>query len=408
MLLLVKLAWRNSFRNKRRTFLAGLAIGIGLGALIFVDALMIGMTGSMIRTATDTFLGHAQIHRKGFRDTLEVEKTIRNSDEILENLKSETEVERFAPRTACIGMITSPANVSSVMLYGIDPPLEEKVSKIDEAIVKGDFLGEDGQDRILIGTKLAETLEVSRGDRVVVTVAEATTGDLSQEMFRVGGIFHFNIREMDGGMAFINLARSQKMLGLGNGIHEIAIDFKESSLAEDRSLDFWDRYSRDGNEALAWTEIMPALSAVRELTKVSIHITAVILFSIVVLGIMNALFMSLYERMFEFGILRAVGTRPFKMALMILVETATLALISILIGAVLGLGASLYFSVHGIDYTGIEFAGVTFREPIFPVVRVYQYYKYPIYLFLFTIFVGVYPAIYAARMKPVDAMKKSL
>ena len=408
MLLLIKLAWRNSFRNKRRTFLAGLAIGIGLGALIFVDALMIGLLDDMVKTVTDTFLGQAQITHEEFRDTLDVEKTIHNGDKILNSLKDEEHVKRFAPRTASTGMITSPANVSSILLYGIDPPLEKDISKIDEAITEGDFLGVEEENKILIGSKLAETLEVSLGDRVVVTVAESGTGDLSQEMFRVGGIFHFNIREMDGGMAFVNLAKSQEMLALGNGIHEIAIDFQDLSFAEDKSLDFWGRYSRNGNEALGWKEITPALGAMLEMTDFSVFITAAILFCVVVLGIMNALFMSLYERMFEFGILRALGTRPLKMALMILVETGTLALISIIIGTALGFAVSLYFSVHGIDYTGIEFAGVTFREPVFPVIKLHQYYKYPIYLFLFTLAVGLYPAVYAARMKPVDAMKKSL
>ncbi len=417
--MLIRLAWRNSFRNKRRTFLAGLAIGIGLGGLIFVDGLIIGMLDSMIRTATDTFLGQAQITYKGFRDTLEVEKTVRNGEDILKSLAAEEKVKNFAPRTVSVGMIRSPANVRSIALYGIDPRLEKDVSKVDEAIIKGDYLedeavaeGDDLENEvrngILIGSKLAENLEVGEGDRVVVMVAEAGTGDLSPEMFWIKGIFHFDTREMDSGMAFISLAKSQEMLNLPNGVHEIAVHFNEIRLADDKSLDFWDRYSRDGNEALGWREIMPELSAAIEMSDFSIFITGIILFAVVVLGIMNALFMSLYERMFEFGVLRAVGTRPFKMALMILVETATLALISIVIGTILGTATNVYFSIYGIDYTGIEFAGVTFREPIFTVIKPYQFYKYPMYLFVFAIIVGLYPAIYAARMKPVDAMRRSM
>ena len=137
MLFLFKIAWRNIFRNIRRTVLASLAIGIGLAALIFTDAMMIGMIESMIRTATDTFLGQGQIHSEGFRSTLEVEKTVNNLSRLLERLRGEQAVKRFSPRTQAFGMLASPANASSVLLYGIDPQLEKEISKLDEALVKG-------------------------------------------------------------------------------------------------------------------------------------------------------------------------------------------------------------------------------------------------------------------------------
>ena len=178
MFLLIKIAWRNIFRNARRTVLASLAIGIGLAALIFTDALMIGMVESMVRTATDTFLGQGQIHSDGFRSTLEVERTVRDLPRVLARLKADPRVRGFSPRTQAFGMLSSPANAGAILLYGIDPQLEKDISKIDEAVVEGAFLGLEDQRKILIGSKLAETLEVAPGDRVVVTVAEAETGEL--------------------------------------------------------------------------------------------------------------------------------------------------------------------------------------------------------------------------------------
>ena len=154
-------------------------------------------------------------------------------------------------------------------------------------------------------------------------------------------------------------------------------------------------------------EIMSELESLLELTQFSILITAGILFGIVSLGIMNTLFMSLYERMFEFGVMRAIGTRPFKMAFLVIFEAAAIALISIAIGTVLGLAATGYFSVAGIDYTGLEFGGLTFRDKLYPVMTAYQFTIYPIWLFVFTMMVGIYPGVYAARLKPARAMKKS-
>ena len=190
-LILVKLAWRNLFRNKRRTLIAATAMGIGLTALIFIDAFMIGMEETMIRTATASFLGDAQIHREGFRDEQEASMTIEALDEVTADLAQETVVQHWTQRALVFGMITSPANVSAINLVGIHPPTEKFLSLIDEAITEGTYFEGDNNRDVVIGAKLAEILEIGLGDRVVVTLAQAATGELSQEMFRVSGIYHF-------------------------------------------------------------------------------------------------------------------------------------------------------------------------------------------------------------------------
>ena len=406
-LILIKLAWRNIFRNKRRTIIAATAIGIGLAALIFVDALMIGMTENMVRTATASFLGDAQIHRKGFRDTQEVSLTIQALDEVTEGLAKENIVEYFTQRTLASAMITSPANVSAIILVGVHPPTEKFLSQIDDALTEGVYFEGDNSRDIVIGAKLAEILEIGLGDRIVVTVAQAETGDLSQEMFRISGIYHFAGEEMNSGMAFVRIEKAQEMLAIGNETHEIAIKFTSVAYAQDPALPFWNAYSEHGNEALSWTELMSQLTAILEMTKYSKYIVGVILFFVVIFGIINTLFMSLYERMFEFGVLRAVGTRPFGMARVILFEAGALAIVSIGLGMVLGFLITAILNRTGIDYTGIEMVGVTIQEFIYPVMTVQQFIIYPVWLFIFTIIAGLYPARYAAKMSPAAAMRRS-
>ena len=406
-LILVKLAWRNIFRNKRRTFIAGTAIGIGLTALIFIDAFMIGMSETMIRTATSSFLGDAQIHRAGFRDEQEASLTIQEIDKVTAKLAEETIVQHFTQRALVTGMITSPANVSAVNLVGVHPPTEKFLSLIDDAITEGVYFEGDNNRDVVIGAKLAEILEVELGDRVVVTVAQAETGELSQEMFRVSGIYYFADEAMNSGMAFIRIQKAQEMLAIGSDVHEIAIKFTSIAYSQDLSLPFWDIYSQDGNEALSWTELMSQLTLVLDMTEYSKYIMGVILFGVVIFGIINTLFMSLYERMFEFGVLRAVGTRPFGMAQVILFEAGALAIVSIGLGAILGFLVTGVLAHTGIDYTGIEMMGVTMQEFIRPVMTVEQFIIYPIWVFLFTVIAGLYPARYVAKMAPVDAMRRS-
>ena len=406
-LILVKLAWKNIFRNKRRTFIASIAIGIGLAALIFLDALMIGMSDILAKTATDSFLGDAQIHLKDYRDTQDVSMTIHEVDEITSKLAKESIVHNFARRTFSTGMIMSSANTSAINLVGVNPPKEKHLSQIDDRIIEGEFFKESNPHDIVIGSKLAETLEIGLGDKVVVTVARVGSGDYYEDWFRISGIYYFADEGMNSGMAFVRLHKAQEMLALENSVHEIAIKFTSAKYGQDPDLAFWDTYSEYGNEILSWTEILPELQTMFDMVSYSKYIVGALVFIVVVFGIINTLFMSLYERMFEFGVLRAVGTRPFGMARLILFEAGSLAIVSIILGGILGFVLTTIFNNVGINYTGIEMMGVTLQEFIYPVLTLEQYILFPISLFIFTLIAGLYPAWYVAKMSPVDAMRRS-
>lgn len=406
-LILVKLAWKNIFRNKRRTIIASIAIGIGLAALIFLDALMIGMSDILAKTATDSFLGDAQIHLKNYRDTQDVSMTIQEVDEITSMLAKEVIVHNFARRTFSTGMIMSSANTSAINLVGVNPPKEIHLSQIDDRIIEGEFFKEINPHDIVIGSKLAETLEVGLGDKVVVTVAQVGSGDFFEEWFRISGIYYLADEGMNSGMALVRLPKAQEMLALKNNVHEIAIKFTSPTYGQNPDLAFWDTYSEYGNEVLSWTEILPELQTMFTMVEYSKYIVGALLFVVVVFGIINTLFMSLYERMFEFGVLRAVGTRPFGMARLILFEAGSLAIVSIILGGILGFVLTTIFNSVGINYTGIEMMGVTLQEFIYPVLTLEQYIFFPISLFIFTIIAGLYPAWYVAKMSPVEAMRRS-
>jgi ABC-type lipoprotein release transport system permease subunit len=209
-------------------------------------------------------------------------------------------------------------------------------------------------------------------------------------------------------MAFVRLNKARDMLGLPGQAHEIAIQFTDTRYGMDKTLPFWNRYSRHGNVAESWIIFLPQMEAVFELSQFSTLLTGLILFGVVALGIINTLFMSIHERMFEFGVLRAVGTRPWSVARLLLLEAAALAVISIVMGNILGFFSTYLVSQIGIDYTGIEFSGVTFRELIYPEMNLMQFIKYPIWVFILTVIAGIYPAIHAARMSPANSLRKSM
>ena len=246
------------------------------------------------------------------------------------------------------------------------------------------------------------------GSRVVLTVAEAHTGDLSQQLLKVSGIFHFDEKDMDKGMAFVPIELAQSMLNIGDSVHEIAILFQNPQVAQQKPEPFWSQYNDQQLELVGWPELLPQLEGALSMSNFSTYLVGLILFGVVALSIINTLFMSLHERMFEFGVLRAVGTRPSGVAQLIAYESVALAVLSIGIGFIFGLVITGIVGKTGIDYRGIEYAGVTFQSVIYPELKGTQFIVYPFWVLILTVLVGLYPAFHAARLNPSKAIRRSI
>lgn len=402
----IKLAWRNVFRNRRRTFLTGLIIGIGLSAMMFMDAWVQGMKENMISSTTSSFLGEAQIHRDSFQETMESEFVIAERKKIVSLLEEDETVKTFTERVVGFGTVSSPTSIESIAVYGIDPLREPGVSGFDDELVAGSYPG-DGNG-LMIGEDLAEELELAVGDRAVLTAPTAGSGELSQELFRVTGIYKMHIKELDSSLVLVPLPAARRLLGVGEETHEIAVVFKDSRTSRISEGGFSDAYSIFGNKAETWEQLVPEMKKVMDLTDMIIGITVVIVFAIIIFGIMNTLFMSVYERIFEFGVLRAVGTRPSTLRTLIVVEAAALALYSVALGTVLGTAFIGLGMVFGMDLSGVEFSGATFTGRIYTVFAPRQFMLHPILVFLFTVLVSLYPARFAGRMSVTKALHRSM
>ena len=242
----------------------------------------------------------------------------------------------------------------------------------------------------------------------MLTATQAGSGELSQTLFRVGGVFRMHIGEIDSSTVFVSLESAQDMLGIGEGIHEIALRFPSARYAGEQGEKFSLEYSRFGNVAETWQQLVPQIKYVLDMTNISILITVILVFAMIVFGIINTMFMALYERTFEFGVLRAVGTRPGRLRNLIVIEAASLALYAVALGMVLGAAVTLISALTGLDLTGVEFAGATFTSRIYPVFSVRQFTMYPLLVFAFTCLVSLYPARHAGRMSVARALQRAL
>lgn len=403
---LMKFAWRSVWKNRRRTVITGLAVGFGLAALMFTDALMVGMTGHMIDLTTNAWMGDAQIHRDGFRETGRITLTINEPDSITQMLRADSIVEAFTLRIISPASLQSTMEIKPVTMIGIDPETEPTVSMLEVAVDSGCYFSRDSTD-LLIGYKLAEDLDAAIGDLIVITAAEADSG-LSSNLFFVTGICNFGSDDLDRYTAFIDINTAGSMLGLEGRFHEIAIRLPDSKMGMDEALPFWSRFSIFGNRAQGWATLATQVTAMLNMTKMSILITAIILFGLVVFGIVNSLFMSVYERMYEFGVMKAVGTRPGTVSVMVILEAFWLAVISMILGSIMGLVIIWITWKTGIDFGNIEVSGVIFDSAIHPILKWSGIWIYPFFTLLLTTAAGVYPGIHAGRLNVAEAMRKSM
>ncbi len=405
-MLLLKLAWRNLFRNVRRTLLTVMLVGFSLVALILTDGIMIGIKESMVGTITQTLAGEAQIHRRGFLDDMDEALFIADPEPIIELVEANEAIAAYAPRVLSAGMISSSYNIAGGLVYGVDADREISVSKIKQAIIEGEYLS--GSPRqILLGMPMAELLEVSLGDRIVVTVSEVETGEIGQELFRLSGILEFGVPEIDEGLVFINLGVAQRVIGLDEGVHEIAVRFKNPEDAKNRNHSFYSEVNDDDIEALSWLDLSSAISSFIEIADYGTLIIGIVLFLLAALGLINSLFMSIYERIYEFGVAKAIGTTPRGIVGLVMLESFLIALVSCAIGSILGYYVNSWFEANGIPMGTFEVEGVVLQG-VYTKVVIEQFVTLPFYVLLLVLVAAIYPAMFASRIVPATALQRSL
>lgn len=408
-MLIWKLALRNIMRNKRRTALTVLLISTTLAILIFTDGYMKAMTDVMIRSATRLYPGDAQMHQVNYLPERNGENVITDVAAQLDRLNRNPEVESYSPRAFDFGMVSSTANNLPVQVVGVDANLEAQVSKLALSVVHGQYLTNEGDSQqILIGKKLAELLEVELGDRLVVSVNNYQLDDIDQRLFRVSGIFTMNSRIFDENLLFIQLPMAQEMLGVGDGVHEVAFNLVDEASSANEDLPLWAQLTTNSVNAQGWTTLLPDLAGMIALFDYSMLIVFVILFSVAVLGVVNAMFMSIFERTYEFGVLLAIGTQRRTLFSLILAEGFLLALVALVVGSILGAIATLWVGQVGIDYGNMDISGVALAEVLRPYLVFTQFIEYPLAVMTMTLVACLYPALFAARILPATALHKSL
>jgi len=409
---IIKLAWRNIWRNKRRTLITIFSICFGLILALVFTGFGDGTYGTMIDCAARLGAGHITLENPHYRKSLAMRYTLKSIDKLVKKLEGIREIEGWSPRILGQAMLSTSYGSVGAGFIGINSEREKKTTLFIEKIVKGTYLKQSEGRGALIGSKMAGRLKVSIGSKMVIT-ANNLDGEIAGELLKVVGIFETGSEMIDGYLIQIPLKRARKLLGMNQAeVTQLAI-FLNNQRDTDKVIErLKKKYSNLKEVAvLSWREIMPELASYVELDGSSNYIFQIIVFIIIAAGILNTILMSVLERQFEFGVLLCLGMNPLSLLLLVLTESILLGLLGVATGTILGLACNHYFAIKGFDLTlftreDIDISGVALDPVIYSDLYPEHLIIILVLVFLMTIMVGIYPAIKAARSVPIEVLKK--
>ncbi len=427
--MITQMAWRNLWRNKRRTYLTIAAISLGLAVLITMVSFMEGMMEMMLDQIARSSAGHIQVHHPDYLEKKSANLFMEDGERITDVVAAVPGVTAISTRMLFSATIRS--NLSStvrvVQVMAVDPEREREFSALVDKVVEGGFvtpppdsLLPDAPERvkrkkgILIGTKLAAQLNVSIGSKVRVDCA-GFKGATTAAAFYVTGILHTGTDSFDKGIVFVALRDLQEATGAGDVIHELTLMAQGTQDLTALSMQIQEALTQAGFQKEAvlvqpWYDVMPEIKQMIEMSGAWSGVLYLMMMIVLSAGILTTMYMVVFERTREFGVQLALGTRPSRLFGGIMLEAVFIALLSATIGLALGALSVAYISTRGIDLSsfmaGFEFAGA-FVDNIYRGAVGPKVFVEPTLVVVFgTVLCALWPSLKVARMKAIDAIKQ--
>ena len=404
----IQIAWRNIWRNPRRTVVILIAIVIGIWAMVFLGALMRGMIVSMIDNGISTLTGHIQIHEKNYRDDPVVENSISDPEKVAAALEGPLPPGSQWTARVSVGAVASNARHSSgVTLVGIDPETEARVSFIGKAVTSGEYLKPDDDHGVLVGRALLEKYETRIGHKLVL-MSQDMDKEIASVSFKIVGVYDAEMESTEKTYVFITRSAAQKMLKMGGAVSEFSILLPENKGVEEIAEKITQALNDPEYKVETWLQLKPILRAYFQIFDGYMMVWFVVVFIAMGFGIVNTTLMAVFERMREFGLLKALGMKPWRIIRSVVVETFFLLLIGLFLGNLISYLSALAAS-GGLDLSalaaGADFAGMP--RIIYPVITAYDLITANLVVFVLGLLVSLYPAFKAAGFTPVEAMTRT-
>jgi ABC-type lipoprotein release transport system permease subunit len=407
---LAALAWRNLWRNRRRTLITVFGIAFGMFLAVIFTGLGDASYSKMIDDAAKGGAGHVTVQHREYADLPSPKKTVTGVGAITDAAKSHPEVERVIPRMTGAAMLATSSNSFGAFFMAIDPTIEspETLTFLD-SIVEGEMF-ETGQDEgIILGATLAENLSAGIGKKVVYTVTDKS-GEIVSNMARVRAIVKTGASGIDNGLCLIPLPALQALVGYApDEVTQIGV-FLHDNRDAPAIAEALQPVAQGEAEVLTWRETSPDLAGFIDMKMGSTYIMEGIIMVLLAAGIFNTLFVSVMERLREFGIMRAIGFSSRQLFGLIMWESFWLSIVGLLAAGALTWFPYSYLHANGIDYSdlvdpGTEVAGVVMDTTLLVGIYANHLIATCIVVVIATMAAGLYPAWRAGRVPPADAIR---
>ena len=403
--MILKIGWRNIWRNRSRTLVVIGAVVFGVWGLIFLLGFSYGFVNSYLENAISSQISHIQIHNPNYLEDPDINYTLGNIEKI-ELALNQQAVDNWSKRSLLSAMISSSHANRSCFVIGVAPESEDKLTLLSSKILEGDYFEEKGKNQIIISKRLANKLQCKLRSKIVLTF-QKQDGELGSASFRVKGLYSSQNNQLDDMNIYIKSSDLQRESSMSEStFHEVAI------LLDD--LDKIDEVKANLENALPnlivrdYKEISPDLDLYQSQIQMSVIIMTTIFMLALIFGIINTMLMSVLERVRELGMLMAVGMNKFKVFVMVVLETLFLSILGAPIGILLGMATISWLGRRGIDLSawaeGLNEFGMA--KIVYPFLQTSTYFTIGIAVIITAIVGSIYPAIKAVRMRPVQALRK--
>ena len=410
---LLIMAWRNVWRNWRRTVIAGIAIALGLAFILLFDGFLGGMNEALYGNTVKLQGGHVQVHAPGFREKANRLPLLPLLDPgaAVEAALAQPEVVVVSQRIETGGMVSSREGTLSVVITGIEPEREAPVSMVAENVVQGRWLEGSDEDVLLIGQAMAERLEVTVGDRVTL-VGRATHQQMRRRTMTIVGIYDLGIPEVEKSMVYVSLLEAQTLFDLRDQATEVAIHLEQ--VGQEPPVVERLQAALSGYEVDAWDTLDPTTKEMMELEAQIMNMFGMVILLIAGVGILNLMLMVVFERTREIGLLAAMGLKRRETVMLFLLEGVLIGLLGALAGSVLGGVIGAYYGRVGIDwmalYGGIdvgEFSELIglMGDRLYLRIGIDVLARRALTVGVIAALASLYPAWQASRREPAEALQ---
>jgi putative ABC transport system permease protein len=403
----IKIAWRNIWRNRTRSLIIIVAIIVGLMGGIFSAAIRLGAENQRFRESVENQISHIQIHHPQFVPNPEARYRIPDGFKLTDELLQHPEIKIASPRTVFDGMAATANLNTGVRIKGIDPEIEAQTTYLDELIAEGTYFTEEGRlPSVIVGKALAGDLRSDVGSRIVLTFQDVD-GEIVSASFRIEGLYSVTSKRFEERIVFVSASDINALVADEETVNEIAIVLNDPDTYRSVANELKDRYP--GLEIRHWANIDPSLFYALEFLERNLVFLVGIIILGVSFGLLNTILMSVLERVREFGVLMAVGMKKVKVFGMVVLETTMVSVIGGVLGLISSYGLVEYLHRRGVNLAGYGGEGLEaygFAAIVYPEVEPVFYFKIALLVVVFAIIAAVYPAWKAIRLVPAEAVRQ--